>query len=63
VRAAAKKKKPERKIFLTPLKLDPCWIKVGMTRVDEVGAYCGLFFLGDVHDRLVRDVAERVGGW
>jgi len=34
-----------------------------MTGVDEVGAHCGLFFLGDVYERLVGDVAGRVEGW
>ena len=33
-----------------------------MTGVDEVGAHCGLFCLGDVHERPVGDVASRVEG-
>ena len=63
VREAAKKKKRERKFCLTPRTPDPCWMKVEMTGVDEVGAHCGLFFLGDVYERLVGDVAGRIEGW
>jgi len=59
----ARKKKRERKFCLTPRTADPCWIKVEMTGVDEVGAHCGLFFLGDVYERLVGDVAGRIEGW
>lgn len=59
----ARKKKRERKFCLTPRTPDPCWIKVEMTGVDEVGAHCGLFFLGDVYERLVGDVAGRIEGW
>ncbi|CAZ86613.1 unnamed protein product [Tuber melanosporum] len=58
-----KKKRRERKFCLTPRTPDACWVKVEMTGVDEVGAHCGLFFLGDVYERLVGDVAGRVEGW
>jgi len=33
-----------------------------MTGVDAVGAHWGLFFSGDVYERLVGDVAERIEG-
>ncbi|RPA92383.1 hypothetical protein L873DRAFT_1794290 [Choiromyces venosus 120613-1] len=58
-----RKKHRERKFCLTPRTPDACWIKVEMTGVDEVGAHCGLFFLGDVYERLVGDVAGRIEGW
>ncbi|CUS11122.1 unnamed protein product, partial [Tuber aestivum] len=57
------RKKRERKFCLIPRTPDACWIKVEMTGVDEVGAHCGLFFLGDVYERLVGDVAGRIEGW
>jgi len=38
-------------------------MKVEMTRVDEVGAHCGLLFLGDVYERPVGDIAGRIKGW
>jgi len=63
VREGAKKKRRERKFCITPHAPDPCWMKVEMTGVDEVGAHCGLFFLGDVYERLVGDVAGRIEGW
>jgi len=44
VREAAKRKKRERKYCLTPLTLDPCWMKVEMTEVDGVDAHCWLLF-------------------
>jgi len=37
-------------------------MKVEMTAVDEVGVHCGLFFLGDVYKRPVRDVAGMIEG-
>ncbi|PWW74894.1 hypothetical protein C7212DRAFT_203389, partial [Tuber magnatum] len=55
--------KRERKFCLIPRTPDARWIKVEMTGVDEVGAHCGLFFLGDVYERLVGDVAGRIEGW
>jgi pimeloyl-ACP methyl ester carboxylesterase len=42
---------------------DPCWPRVFMKDVDEVGAHCGLFFVDERYERLVGDVAERVEGW
>ena len=38
-------------------------MKVKMTGLDEVSAQCGLFFLGDVYERLVGDVAGKIEGW
>jgi hypothetical protein len=42
---------------------DPCWVRVFMSNVDEVGAHCGLFFVDERYERLVGEVAERVEGW
>ncbi|KAI9692363.1 MAG: hypothetical protein M1822_006594 [Bathelium mastoideum] len=42
---------------------DPTWVRVYMPGVDEVGAHCGLFFLGETYERLVGDVAGRVEEW
>lgn len=42
---------------------DPCWVRVFMKDVDEVGAHCGLFFVSEAYERLVGDVAERVQEW
>ncbi|PWW78682.1 hypothetical protein C7212DRAFT_350104 [Tuber magnatum] len=56
-------KKRERKFCLSLRTLDACWIKVEMTGVDEVATHCGLFFLGDMYERLVGDVAGMIEGW
>jgi pimeloyl-ACP methyl ester carboxylesterase len=65
-----KEKKPpkDRKFCTLPPKdsqgqRDPCWPRVFMKDVDEVGAHCGLFFVDERYERLVGDVAERVEGW
>ena len=42
---------------------DPCWVRVFMENMDEVGAHCGLFFVDERYERLVGEVAERVEGW
>ena len=42
---------------------DPCWVRVFMENVDEVGAHCGLFFVDERYERLVGEVAERIEGW
>ncbi|KAI5370404.1 Putative alpha/Beta hydrolase [Septoria linicola] len=42
---------------------DPCWVRVFMESVDEVGAHCGLFFVDERYERLVGDVASRIEGW
>ncbi|KAF2767056.1 hypothetical protein EJ03DRAFT_344732 [Teratosphaeria nubilosa] len=44
-------------------QIDPCWVRVFMANVDEVGAHCGLFFVDERYERLVGDVAERVERW
>lgn len=56
-----------RKFCMLPPKTngarDPCWVKVYMKGVDEVGAHCGLFFNGPHYERLVGDVGGRIVGW
>lgn len=66
----AKEKKPpkDRKFCTLPPKdsqgqRDPCWPRVFMKDVDEVGAHCGLFFVDERYERLVGDVSERIEGW
>ncbi|KAF2719414.1 hypothetical protein K431DRAFT_286705 [Polychaeton citri CBS 116435] len=64
----SKKPKKERKFCTLPPKdsngeRDPCWIRVFMENVDEVGAHCGLFFVDERYERLVGDVAGRIEGW
>ncbi|KAK5111018.1 hypothetical protein LTR62_005393 [Meristemomyces frigidus] len=70
LKPATKEDKPmkDRKFCSLPPRdsngeLDPCWVRVFMPGVDEVGAHCGLFFVDERYERLVGDVAERVGGW
>lgn len=67
---ADQNKKPpkDRKFCTLPPKdsqgqRDPCWPRVFMKDVDEVGAHCGLFFVDERYERLVGDVAERIEGW
>lgn len=62
--------KPKRdKVFcMLPFKvngqIDPCWVRVFMPGVDEVGAHCGLFIVdGDRYRNFVTDVAERIELW
>lgn len=69
-KAEEKEKKPpkDRKFCTLPPKdsqgqRDPCWPRVFMKDVDEVGAHCGLFFVDERYERLVGDVAERIEGW
>lgn len=66
----SKRAKPpkERKFCMLPPKdsqgqRDPCWPRVLMKDVDEVGAHCGLFFVDERYERLVGDVSERIEGW
>ena len=66
----AKDEKPKRdkKFCMLPPKLngeiDPCWVRVFMPGVDEVGAHCGLFFQdGDRYQGFVTGVAERIETW
>lgn len=59
----------DRKFCVLPPKneagvRDPCWVRVFMEGVDEVGAHCGLFVSTGAHyERLVGDVGERVAEW
>ncbi|EMD00446.1 hypothetical protein BAUCODRAFT_169256 [Baudoinia panamericana UAMH 10762] len=58
----------DRKFCMLPPKdasgqRDPCWVRIFMENVDEVGAHCGLFFIDERYERLVGDVAERIEGW
>lgn len=69
-KAEEKEKKPpkDRKFCTLPPKdsqgqRDPCWPRVFMKDVDEVGAHCGLFFVDERYERLVGDVSERIEGW
>ena len=61
------KKQRDRKFCVTPSKedgrMDPAWIRVFMEGVDEVGAHCGLFFLGQQYEQLVGDVGARIEEW
>ena len=62
------KPKRDRKFCMLPSiingQLDPCWIRVFMPGVDEVGAHCGLFTVdGERYQRFVEDVAERIEAW
>jgi pimeloyl-ACP methyl ester carboxylesterase len=62
------KPKKDRKFCTLPPKdsdglRDPCWVRVFMENVDEVGAHCGLFFVDERYERLVGDVAGRVESW
>jgi pimeloyl-ACP methyl ester carboxylesterase len=68
--AEEKEQKPpkDRKFCTLPPKdsqgqRDPCWPRVFMKDVDEVGAHCGLFFVDERYETLVGDVAERIEGW
>ncbi|MDI1486905.1 MAG: hypothetical protein OHK93_006167 [Ramalina farinacea] len=45
-------------------EVDPCWIRVYMPGVDEVGAHCGLFAEdGDRYEGFVAAVGMTVVGW
>lgn len=62
------KPKRDKKFCMLPPRLnnqiDPCWVRVFMPGVDEVGAHCGLFFVdGGRYERFVGDVAERIEAW
>ena len=67
-KAESKAPKKDRKFCVLPPKdsngeRDPCWVRVFMENVDEVGAHCGLFFVDERYERLVGDVAERIESW
>ncbi|KAI5796874.1 hypothetical protein FPQ18DRAFT_232423, partial [Pyronema domesticum] len=60
-----KKNKPprQRKFCILPSNPDPTWTPVEMKGVDEVGAHCGLFFVGETYAKVVGDVAGRIEEW
>jgi hypothetical protein len=62
------KKLRDRKFCVLPAKgrdgkRDPTWVRVFMEGVDEVGAHCGLFYMGETYEMLVGDVAGRIEEW
>ena len=62
------KAKRDKKFCMLPWKgkgpRDPCWVRVFMPGVDEVGAHCGLFFVdGERYQWFVDDVAKRIEDW
>lgn len=63
----AEKAPRDRKFCLLPPKInnevDPCWIRVAMRDVDEVGAHCGLFEIREQYAWLVSDVGNRIKDW
>lgn len=63
----APKPKRDKKFCMLPPRIDgeidPCWVRVYMRGVDEVGAHCGLFFVGEHYEWLVNDVGERIKSW
>lgn len=71
--ASPKEPKPEKpkkdhKFCMLPSKnnqgeRDPAWVRVFMKDMDEVGAHCGLFFLGETYERLVGDVGADIEEW
>lgn len=62
-----KKIQKERRFCILPPRIngqrDECWVRIFMKDVDEVGAHCGLFVLGDHYEWLVNDVGTRIRGW
>ena len=63
-----KKPSHDKKFCLLPPKVngmpDPCWVRVFMPGVDEVGAHCGLFFMdGDRYEWFIGDVSQRIVDW
>ncbi len=65
--SSAERPRPNRKFCLLPPKMDnqidPCWVRILMRDVDEVGAHCGLFFIGEHYTSLVSDVGNRIKEW
>ncbi|KAK4692176.1 hypothetical protein P7C71_g4972, partial [Lecanoromycetidae sp. Uapishka_2] len=66
----SKSEKPKRDkkfCMLPPMingQIDPCWVRIFMPGVDEVGAHCGLFFVdGERYENFVSNVAERIELW
>ncbi|KAA8911302.1 hypothetical protein FN846DRAFT_936256 [Sphaerosporella brunnea] len=62
-KAKAHKQPRQRKFCIVPSQPDYTWTPVEMKGVDEVGAHCGLFFVGEVYAKLVGDVADRIERW
>lgn len=61
-------KQRDRKFCSLPSKdssghRDKCWVRVYMQGMDEVVAHTSMFKMGDVYERLVGDVCERIEGW
>ncbi|MCJ1425704.1 hypothetical protein MMC29_003604 [Sticta canariensis] len=67
VSSEANKAMRDKRFCMLPPKIngqiDPCWVRVFMRDVDEVGAHCGLFFVGDQYEWLVSDVGNRIKEW
>ena len=66
--ARSERPKRDKKFCMLPSQIngqiDPCWVRVFMPGVDEVGAHCGLFFVdGERYREFVGGVAERIEGW
>ena len=66
--SSSERPKRDKKFCMLPPKIngvmDPCWVRVFMPGVDEVGAHCGLFFLdGERYQKFVVDVADRIEAW
>ncbi|MCJ1256434.1 hypothetical protein MMC24_004255 [Lignoscripta atroalba] len=65
----AEKAKRDRKFCTLPPKnpdgsRDPCWVRIYMEGVDEVGAHVGLFIAQNPHyEKLVGDVGARIEEW
>lgn len=64
---APPKPKRDKKFCLLPSDIsgpkDVCWERVYMEGVDEVGAHCGLFFMGPQYEDLVGNVGHRIEEW
>ena len=66
--SCSERPKRDKKFCMLPPKIngviDPCWVRVFMPGVDEVGAHCGLFFVdGERYRKFVVDVADRIEAW
>lgn len=66
--SSSERPKRDKKFCMLPPKIngvmDPCWVRVFMPGVDEVGAHCGLFFVdGERYQKFVVDVADRIEAW
>ena len=66
--ARSDKVKREKQFCMLPPRyngeIDPCWVRVFMPGVDEVGAHCGLFTVdGERYQSFVDDVARRIEMW